>query len=187
MAVSMTATLALPAQIIVGQKFTCTLALIEGGGTGTNLISVQPFALNSQGTKVAPQIRFGSIANSSTIGNYTGAAISINASSTMNITYEAVIDGPWMPNAPAEPNTNYVFGATIQTSDGSVFSPAPMIVNACQHGSSPGVGTRSPAPNMALAAAFAQGSTINPQYANVAAPGALAFDQGANSYWIPFL
>lgn len=182
MAVSMSAVLTIPVSPIIGRKFTCVLALVEGGGTATNLVSIQPVAMNAVGRQNAAQVRFGQVANALTIGNNTGAAMTLNASSTTYFNYEAVIDGPWMPNIPAEPQNSYLFGATCQTSDGSVFNAPLIFVAPAQHQS--GIaGSRSPAPNQSLGQTTVMGGT-QPAYANVASPGACAFDISANSYLI---
>lgn len=174
MAVSMAATLTLStgnAPIVAGQRFTASLKLTESGGTNTNLVSIQPYVLNAAG-QVAQNARIGNVANSLTIGNYTGAAITINASTSSTFNFELVMDGPITPSQPSIGPSYFTLGATITTSDGSVFSPVPAGFNV-------GAST-NPAFN---GQSQIIGSTTN-AYANVGAPGFLRFDQ-ANAVFIP--
>lgn len=169
--------------VIGGQKATATLSLTESGGTATNLVSVQPFVTTGAG-QPAMGARIGTVANANTIAGYTGAPVTINANSTMTINLDFVIDAPPIDGTPAEPYQSYLIGATIQTSDGSVFGPQAQYVAISIPSTGPG--TASPAANGPLGGAQILGSTAN-QYSNVDAPGSLNFDLGPNSYFIPFI
>lgn len=188
MAVSMTATLALGRKrAVAGQPFTLVLGLVEGGGTATNLTSLQPYALRADGRMPAGNVRFGQIANANTIAGNTGAAINIPASATTYFNFDCVIDGPWNGNTRATPESAYYIGVACQTSDGSLFQPGQIIVPLDQHGTAAAigaVGTRSPAANDTAIAVLLPNSLVNFQYSNTAEPGALAFDRTGNSYLI---
>lgn len=174
MAVSMSAALTLStgnAVIVAGQRFTASLKLTESGGTNTNLVSIQAFVLNAAG-QVAQNAHVGNVANSLTIGNYTGAAVTINASTSSTFNFEIVVDGPVTPSQPSIGTSYFQLGATCQTSDGSVFSATPVGFNV-------GAST-NPAFN---GQSQIIGSTTN-AYANIGAPGFLRFDQ-ANTAFIP--
>lgn len=167
--------------LISGQQFTVVLTLVESGGVATSLTSIQPFITNGQNV-MATNVRIGSVVNSLTIANVTGAAVAIGANSTNTFTYGCVIDGPETYGQPAEPNCSYLIGCTCQTSDGSVFSAPQITIPLMPRRSGPvGVfATPSPVPNEPLGKTQIIGSTTN-AYGNVDAPGGLQLDFGANS------
>lgn len=188
MATVMSATLVLSSQqVIGGQKATASLTLTESGGTSTNLVSIQPYITTGAG-QVAGGVRIGTVANAQTIGGYTGAAVTINASSSSIFNFDFVIDNPPIDGAPSEPYQTYLVQALIQTSDGSVFAPQAQMVALTLPSS--GAGTSSPAPNGMLGQSLTLGSAAMGQpvnaYGNVDAPGSLNLDLGPNTYFIPF-
>ena len=167
--------------VISGRKFTASIKLTESGGTATSLTSIQPYIMNGIGV-MATNARIGAVANSTTIAGITGAAITISASTSYTFNFDCVIDGPDQIGAPAEPICNYTLGATCQTSDGSVFSPQPVLIQLMPRRSGPvGVfGTPSPAPNEQAGKTVVLG-TSTPAYGNVAQQGSLQCDFGLNS------
>lgn len=184
MAVSMSATLSVNGQVIAGRKFTCTATLTEGGGTSTNLVSVSPFAYlpgaNGMGYQgMATGVKFGTPANSLTIANYSGSAVTINANSSIVLNFDAVVDGPVGPAGRiATAGGSYYLAANCQTSDGSSFIAGPVMVTVGSP--STGVSTSSPSPNETTAASVILGTT-RLQYANTLSPGQLRFDTPNNS------
>lgn len=189
MATLMSATMVIASpSVIGGQKATATLTLTESGGTATNLVSIQPFVTNGAGMP-AMGARIGTVANSLTIAGYTGAPVTLNANSSSTFNLEFVIDNPPIDGGTAEPYQSYLVGAVVQTSDGSVFGPQAQYVAISLPNTGPG--TSSPATNGLLGQSLTIGSANmgqpNNAYGNVDAPGALNFDLGPNSYFIPFI
>jgi hypothetical protein len=177
MAVSMAATLSLStgnASIVAGQRFTASVKLTESGGTNTNLVSIQPFALNATG-QVAQNVHLGNVANSLTIGNYTGAAVVITANSSFTFNFECVVDSPITSNQPGEGTSFFTLGVTCQTSDGSVFNATAGFNVTASSQASPNGQTQI------------IGSTTN-AYGNILSPGYLRFDQANTSLLaLPFV
>jgi hypothetical protein len=179
MAVSMAATLALPAaNFISGNRFTATLTLTESGGTSTNLVSIQPYITNGAG-QYAGNARIGTVSNSLTMANLTGAAVTINASTSATFNFDCVIDGHTQNRSPSEPSETYYLGATVQTSDGSVFSAAPLAISLSLPLAGNG-GNLAVPPNGTLGQSVILGTTTN-QYTNTAAGGQTRFDYPANT------
>lgn len=164
--------------IVANRRFTISATLTESGGTATNFVSINPFALNADGTKVAPNVRFGQVANAATIGGYTGAAVVISANGTLVLNFDAVIDEPFMFGMPAAVRSTYQFGCTCSTSDGEVFSAPLQVVNVTQ--------SVSPPPNESLGQTPILGTT-KPMYSNVQGPGILGFNSALNAYLVPLV
>lgn len=118
---AMSATLAVPSNIIANRPVVAMLTLSNTGGSDVTVTSVQAVVTPSTGTSIAQSPSM--VAEPPTFP--IGRTSTVSASGTLNVPLELIFLRPQGPGNPANrPGSTCLLDAVIQVSDGTVFSVA---------------------------------------------------------------
>lgn len=140
---TMTATLTQALPAIAGNDTNYVLTVFNSSGSAVNVNSINPTVTAPNGRPTTSCL-IGAIGAppgfSTAIVGATQFNVAVPANGSTSFPYSIQFNGPLVTGAPATPASQFVVGAVVQSSDGSVFTPPALTVNLNSpvYGLSPG-------------------------------------------------
>ena len=130
---AMTATITQVNYMRAGEPCYFILNVANSGAVQVNVNSIQPIVTNQFGSGIGMPVNIGivtapGIAPSLPVAGGPQFNVPVPASGNVNFTFPISFFGNLVPGLPTQPQATFMVTANIQTSDGSVFTPAPVLV-----------------------------------------------------------